>query len=85
MDERLHGKCGFYCAACPTYRGGGCRGCLDEHAEGDCFSRDCALKKDLPFCGACPSFPCETLLATPHATVLAPEWLRWKKESRTNR
>ena len=26
MDEKLFGKCGFYCGACPTYLKGGCRG-----------------------------------------------------------
>lgn len=24
MDEKLLGKCGFYCGACPTYLKGGC-------------------------------------------------------------
>ena len=41
MDEKLLGKCGFYCGACPTYIKGGCRGCEDEHTTGDCFTRDC--------------------------------------------
>ena len=36
MDKKLLGKCGFYCGCCPTYIKGGCRGCVDEHSEGDC-------------------------------------------------
>jgi len=30
MNEKLLGKCGFYCGACPTYIKGGCRGCEEE-------------------------------------------------------
>ena len=41
MDEKLLGKCGFYCSACPTYIKGGCRGCEEEHSTSDCFTRDC--------------------------------------------
>ena len=36
MDEKLLGKCGFYCGCCPTYIKGGCKGCVDEHSKGDC-------------------------------------------------
>ena len=39
MDEKLLGKCGFYCGCCPTYIKGGCKGCVDEHSEGDCYPR----------------------------------------------
>ena len=85
MNETLLGKCGFYCPCCPTYRSGGCRGCLEEHAPGDCFTRDCVLAKDLPCCGACPEFPCNDLFTRPHATVLDKDWLRWKRTSDTNR
>ena len=35
MQENLLGKCGFYCGCCPTYIKGGCKGCMDEHSEGD--------------------------------------------------
>lgn len=31
------GKCGFYCDACPTYLNGNCKGCIEEHTEGDFF------------------------------------------------
>ncbi len=79
------GKCGFYCGACPTYLGGNCFGCLEEHREGDCFTRDCVLKNGIRFCGECKSFPCDTILCQPHTTVLDKEWLMWKKNSHTNR
>ena len=36
MQVNLLGKCGFYCGCCPTYIKGGCKGCVDEHSEGDC-------------------------------------------------
>lgn len=85
MDEKLLGKCGFYCGCCPTYREGGCRGCLAEHGTGDCFTRDCVLRQGLSFCEACKSFPCETILTQPHTTVLDKAWLLWKRGSRTNR
>jgi len=85
MEERLLGKCGFYCGSCPTYRNRGCAGCLEEHASGDCHTRDCVLTRGLDFCGACEIFPCEIILTKPHTTVLDKDWLRWKKESKTNR
>ena len=71
MDEKLLGKCGFYCGCCPTYIKGGCKGCVDEHSEGDCYTRE--------------QFPCDTIMTKPHTTVLDKDWLRWKKESNTNR
>ena len=85
MDEKLLGKCGFYCGCCPTYREGGCRGCLAEHGAGDCFTRDCVLRQELSCCEACKSCPCETILTQPHTTVLDKAWLLWKRGSRTNR
>ena len=81
MDEKLLGKCGFYCGACPTYINGGCRGCEGEHTTGDCFTRDCVKGKKLDFCGACESFPCEHILNEPRTTVLDKDWLAWKKKS----
>lgn len=83
MDINLLGKCGFYCGACPTYIKKECRGCLDEHAEGDCFSRDCVMRKELQFCGECREFPCETIMTQQHCTVLDKDWLLWKKNSNT--
>lgn len=80
MDE-LIGKCGFYCASCPTYASGKCRGCIDEHAEGDCYTRDCVLSKGIGYCGLCEGFPCDAILTRQRATVLDKDWLRWKRES----
>ena len=85
MKEELLGKCGFYCGSCPTYREGGCLGCMEEHREGDCFTRDCVLRSGLDCCGACRQFPCDDLLNRPHATVLDKDWLKWKRESDRNR
>ena len=82
MDEKLLGKCGFYCGACPTYIKGGCRGCEDEHTTGDCFTRDCVKEKKLNFCGECKNFPCDTIMTKPHSTVLDKDWLAWKRNQR---
>ena len=84
MDEKLLGKCGFYCGCCPTYIKGGCKGCVDEHSEGDCYTRDCVLKQGIACCGACEQFPCDTIMTKPHTTVLDKDWLRRKKESKDN-
>ena len=84
MDEKLLGKCGFYCGACPTYLRGGCLGCEAEHDTGDCFTRDCVKEKKLPYCGACGNFPCDTILTKPRSTVLDRDWLLWKKKSDRN-
>lgn len=53
MDEKLLGKCGFYCGACPTYIKDGCRGCEEEHTTGDCFTRDCV--KEITWKKKCPN------------------------------
>lgn len=84
MDERLLGKCGFYCGYCPTYANGGCRGCADEHQPGDCFTRDCVLKNGLACCGLCGQFPCSTIITQPRTTVLDKDWLLWKKKCRSD-
>ena len=60
MDEKLLGKCGFCCGSCPTYIKGGCKGCMEEHTTGDCYTRDCVLKQGISCCGACEQFPCDT-------------------------
>lgn len=85
MDEKLIGKCGFYCGACKTYLAGNCKGCLEEHQTGDCFTRDCVLKKKIDFCGQCPSFPCDDIVEKPHSTVLDKDWLKWKRKTNSNR
>ena len=83
MNENLLGKCGFYCGSCPTLRRGACRSCVDEHTAGDCFTRDCVLAKGFTACGECADFPCETIMTQPRCTVLDKDWLRWKRESKT--
>lgn len=85
LKSELLGKCGFYCGTCPTYINANCKGCTEEHMEGDCFTRDCVIKKGLDACGQCEKFPCDTIITKPHTTVLDSEWLKWKKESDTNR
>lgn len=49
--KKLIGKCGFFCKSCPTYASGACAGCLDEQKPGDCFTRDCVVKRDISYCG----------------------------------
>lgn len=83
MDEKLLGKCGFYCGSCPTYRNGKCAGCMDAHGPGDCFTRDCVLAQGFDCCGACQNFPCDELFRRKKATVLDREWLQWKRRSRS--
>lgn len=85
VTELEIGKCGFACSSCPTYRKRNCAGCMKEHAEGDCYTRDCVISKAMIFCGECEQFPCDTIVSKPHVTVLDKDWLKWKKESMTNR
>ena len=82
MDKSLLGKCGFCCGVCPTYISGGCSGCVDEHAEGDCFTRDCVLEKGLEVCTLCAGFPCTAIIEGERCTVLDKDWLRWKASER---
>ncbi len=79
------GRCGFYCGACPTLMGGICKGCIEEHTKGDCFSRDCVTERGLDFCGQCSSFPCDDIINKSHSTVLDKDWLLWKRSLKTNR
>ena len=83
MDEKLLGKCGFYCGICPTYTKGTCEGCMDAHEAGDCYTRDCVLNQTIPVCTMCVQFPCGTILEKEHCTVLDKDWLRWKKSEKT--
>ena len=85
MKQELIGKCGFFCGSCPTYLNDSCMGCLLEHQIGDCYTRDCVISKEIDYCGECSNFPCDTILTKPHTTVLDKDWLKWKKESETNR
>lgn len=84
MNMDLIGKCGFYCGSCPTFISGECRGCLEEHEDGDCFTRDCTIRHSLDFCGKCSYFPCETILTAERCTVLDKAWLQWKKKEKLN-
>lgn len=39
---------------------GSCRGCRDGGCLlGNCGVRECAMKREMDFCGLCPDFPCE--------------------------
>lgn len=82
MDEKLLGKCGFYCGGCPTYLKGNCAGCVDAHKAGDCYTRDCVLTREIPVCTMCKEFPCDTILEKERCTVLDKDWLRWKKSEK---
>ena len=84
FNKTLLGKCGFYCGACPTWLDGICFGCTDGQGEGDCFTRDCAIRNGTDFCGACREFPCETILTKDRCTLLDKGWLRWKRQSRND-
>lgn len=77
--ELLIGKCGFYCGSCPTYVSGECAGCMEAHEAGDCYTRDCVLKRGLDYCGKCEGFPCDEIMTGEKVTVLDKNWLRWKR------
>lgn len=39
---------------------GSCKGCRDGGClMGQCGVRECALRREMDFCGLCPDFPCE--------------------------
>jgi hypothetical protein len=39
---------------------GSCKGCRDGGClMGSCGVRECAIKREMDFCGLCPDFPCE--------------------------
>lgn len=84
IRAELVGLCGFYCGSCPTYRGGRCPGCIDAHADGDCFTHTCVRKRGLRFCGECEDFPCDDIVTREKATVLDRRWLEWKRSQRTS-
>ena len=56
VTELEIGKCGFACSSCPTYRKRNCAGCMKEHAEGDCYTRDCVISKAMIFAENVNSF-----------------------------
>ena len=82
MDEKLLGKCGYYCGQCPSFLAGNCAGCIDGNGKGVCFARDCVLERGLLSCGYCREFPCERIRNDPKATLLSPLWLKWKASQR---
>ena len=82
MDEKLLGKCGYYCGQCPSYIHGDCEGCADGNADGVCYTRDCTTEKGIASCGYCPDFPCGRILEDPKSTLLSPLWLKWKSSQK---
>ena len=84
INKDIMGKCGFYCGSCPTYLNGECKGCLEQHKKGDCFTRDCVIGQTIDFCGECKDFPCTTILNKPKVTVLDKSWLEWKKQIKSH-
>ena len=81
-NHALLGKCGFYCGVCPDYRAGACAGCVGAHQPGDCYTRDCVLRKGLEACPCCGDFPCDTILTAQRVTVLDKDWLAWKRREK---
>ena len=82
MDEKLLGKCGYYCGQCPGFTSGRCAGCVDGNENGVCFSRDCVMEKGILSCGQCKEFPCDRIVRDPKSTLLSPLWLKWKADQR---
>lgn len=66
----------------PDFLEGDCQGCMEAHRAGDCYSRDCVIRKGLSFCGECLEFPCPVILTRPHCTVLDKDWLNWKRRQK---
>lgn len=82
MDEKLLGKCGYYCGQCPGFIHGDCAGCVEGNKDGACYSRDCVLGKGILSCGYCKDFPCTRIQDDPKAMLLSPLWLKWKAGQR---
>lgn len=60
MKFEPESRCGVSCAACESFLGGGCPGCIA--AEKECAVTACAKQKGRRFCGECGEFPCEILM-----------------------
>ena len=60
MKFEPESRCGVSCAACESFLGGGCPGCIT--AEKECAVTACAKQKGRRFCGECGEFPCEILM-----------------------
>jgi hypothetical protein len=82
MDEKLLGKCGYYCGQCPSFMIGKCAGCIDGNQKGTCYTRDCVIERGILSCGHCQEFPCERIRSDPKASLLSPLWLKWKASQR---
>lgn len=82
MDEKLLGKCGYYCGQCPSFITEKCAGCIDGNKKGTCYARDCVIERGILSCGHCMEFPCERIQSDPKASLLSPLWLKWKASQR---
>lgn len=60
MKFEPESRCGVSCAACESFLGEECPGCIA--AEKECAVTACAKQKGRRFCGECGDFPCETLM-----------------------
>lgn len=60
MKFEPESRYGVSCAACESFLGGGCPGCIA--AEKECVVMACAKQKGRRFCGECGEFPCEILM-----------------------
>ena len=68
MDFSRITPCGECCDGCAKSADGLCRGCLETagrceewSGSGICPTYACCTAHSVPFCGACPDFPCNHL------------------------
>lgn len=59
----LFGYCGVDCSSCTDYTDGKCPSCRKSvWDDGDCCAPiSCCKEKNIPYCGACQSFPCKMM------------------------
>ena len=57
------GYCGVDCSACPDLSSGKCPGCRQTVWPEDdpCPPVGCCRRRNIPFCGKCPDFPCQMM------------------------
>ena len=56
--------CGLKCSECDYREANNCGGCiatLGKPFYGECSIAECAISKNIRFCGECAEFPCELL------------------------
>ena len=82
MDEKLLGKCGYYCGQCISFITGKCTGCIDGNKKGICYARDCVMERSILSCVHCQEFPCERIQSDPKASLLNLLWLKWMASQR---